>query len=159
MFKPEDLLSSELSSLCDDFSKLVMYSVSSQTWARHCSAWKLYHEFCRNFSISNKLPVNIKNARGFVTWAVTSRNLKSATLRSYISSLNVAHHLGNFDEKNLNSDPCIKMALKGAKNCSELTATCKRNRLPMSIDLLKILGHRLSKLDWSDFSKQVMWTA
>ena len=29
----------------------------------------------------------------------------------------------------------------------------------MSIDLLKILGHRLSKLDWSDFSKQVMWTA
>ena len=29
----------------------------------------------------------------------------------------------------------------------------------MSIDLLKILGHKLSKLDWSDFSKQVMWTA
>ena len=159
MFKPEELLSSELSSLCEDFSKLVLYSVSSQTWARHCSAWKLYHEFCRNFGISNKLPVSIKNARGFVTWAVTSRKLKSATVRSYILSLNVAHQLSSFDEKNLNSDPCIKMALKGAKNYSDLTATCKKDRLPMSIDLLKILGHRLSRLNWSDFSKQVMWAA
>ena len=29
----------------------------------------------------------------------------------------------------------------------------------MSIDLLRILGHRLSRLNWSDFSKQVMWAA
>ena len=29
----------------------------------------------------------------------------------------------------------------------------------MNIDLLIVLGHRISKLQWNDFAKQVLWTA
>ena len=159
MFDPNELLSPELSSLSDDFSKLILYSVTGQTWARHCSAWKLYLEFCKTFRIPNSLPIKIEYARGFVAWAIVNKKLKSETVKAYISSLNVAHSLGAFEDKKLNSDPCIKMALKGAKNCPDFMSVRKTNRLPMSIELLRILGHRLSRLNWSDFSKQVVWAA
>ena len=44
------------------------------------------------------------------------KKLKSTTVKSYISSLNVAHTMGNVDYPNLSSDACTKMVVKGAKN-------------------------------------------
>ena len=108
------------------------------------------------------MPIKIEFARAFVTWAVTKKKLKSTTVKAYVSSFNIdrpLQYIGNFEEKNLNSDPCIKLALKGAKNLIDCTLTSKKDRLPMSVDLLRVLGHRISKLSWSDFSKLVFWTA
>ena len=108
------------------------------------------------------MPIKIEFARAFVTWAVTKKKLKSTTVKAYVSSFNIdrpLQYIGNVEEKNLNSDPCIKLALKGAKNLIDCTLTPKKDRLPMSVDLLRVLGHRISKLSWSDFSKQVFWTA
>ena len=51
------------------------------------------------------------------------------------------------------------MAIKGIKNLTDPFLKPKADRLPMTIDLLKILGHRISKLEWNDFAKQVLWTA
>ena len=159
IFKPEQLLAAEFHSLCNDFSRLCMYSVTQQTWGRHCSAWKLYNEFCNNFNVKNSLPISVEYARAFVTWAVTKKKLKSNTVKTYVSSLNVAHNLGKVARRNLNSDPCVKMVLKGAKNYSDFMLPVKKDRIPMSVDLLTILGHRLSRLNWTNFSKQVFWTA
>ena len=61
-------------------------------------------------------------------------------VKSYISSLNVAHVLSNSSNTNLNSDPCVKFALKGAENIRCTSGLCKRDRLPMNIHLLNILS-------------------
>ena len=37
--------------------------------------------------------------------------------------------------------------------------TTKKDRIPLSLDLLTVLGHRINKLEWSEYSKQVVWTA
>ena len=76
--------------------------------------------------------------------------------------MNVAHTISSTSTANLNSDPCVKMLLKGAKNIEGMTRKKKISRLPMNIDLLSILGHRLSQLNnlnWNSVSKQVFWTA
>ena len=159
MLKPEKLLAPEFHSLCDEFSKLVLYSSTKQTWARHCSAWKLFKEFCDEYRVRFELPVNKEYTRAFVAWAISKKNLKSSTVKAYISSINVAHALGNMDCPNFNSDWCTKLALKGAKNYSDLATASRATRLPMNIDLLTILGHRIKNLDWGDYAKQVFWTA
>ena len=41
----KDLLPVEMSSLCHDLEKLVLYSSSESTWKKHVSAWKLYENF------------------------------------------------------------------------------------------------------------------
>ena len=157
--RTNDLLDKKTLDLCSDLEKLVMYSVTKQTWSRHCSAWKLFDEFCAIYAIANTLPVKIETARAFTTWAVSRRGLKGDTVKAYLSSLNVAHSISNTSSANFNSDPCIKIALKGAKNLEGLSKKGTSTRLPMNIHLLNILGHRIMESNWSDFSKQVFWTA
>ena len=157
--KPEKLLAPEFHSLCDEFSNLVLHSSTTQTWAKHCSAWKLFNEFCNAFGVRFQLPIKKEHSRAFVTWAISKKNLKSSTVKAYVSSLNVAHALSNVESPNLSSDWCTKLALKGAKNYSDLNVISRPIRLPMNLDLLTILGHRINKLEWGDYAKQVFWTA
>ena len=153
------LLSKDTSSMSQDLERLIMYSGTQQTWARHCSAWNSYNAFCSSMSISNSLPVDLGTARAFATWAISKKGLKSSTVKAYLGSIHVAHVISNTPGGNFNSDRCIKMALKGAKNLESIGESCKIDRLPMSYDLLSILGHRLNELNWSNYSKQIFWTA
>ena len=155
----KSLLSSEASSLGPDLDRLIAHSGTKQTWARHSSAWALYNSFCSTFNIRSTLPIDIENARAFVTWAVAHKKLKSSTVKAYLSSLNFAHVISNCASANFNSDRCIKLELTGAGNIESLEGVCKADRLPMTYDLLCILGHRLAELSWSEYSKQVFWTA
>ena len=153
VLKSRDLIPSKTHSL------LVLYSATKQTWNKHCSAWKLFNDFCNIYKINNDLPIDVRVARAFVTWAIGKKNLKSSTVKSYVSSLNIAHTLSSNENGNLNSDPCVKMLLKGAENSNDKTTHPTTVCLPMNLDLLDILGHRISILGWSAFSKQVFWTA
>ena len=119
----------------------------------------MFDEFCATFGIKFDLPVSPELARAFVTWALSKKKFKSSTVRSYVSSVNIAHILGNIKNVNLSSDPCIKLLLKGASKSCDLELNNKTNRLPMNLPLLKILSHRIALLDWSDLSKQAFWTA
>ena len=153
------LLDDDTKDLCNDLEKLVMYSATKQTWSRHCSAWSLFDTFCNEYSISNSLPTKVETARAFSTWAISKKGLSSGTVRAYITSLNVANTISNCNSQNLNSDPCMKMILKGAKNLEGIFQRKPIVRLPMNIDLLDILGHRIRSSKWGNFSKQVLWTA
>ena len=159
MISTNKLIPHEMSDLRSDLEKLLLYSASKATWAKHCSAWKLYDEFCQFYNVKFELPVSIGYARAFATWAVSRRKLKNTTVKSYLSSLNVAHTLSGSFSSNLNSDPCVKLAMRGAENIANVNGTCKTDRLPMNIHLLNILRHRISELPWSPFSKQIFWTA
>ena len=114
MINSKALLPNEMLSLCNNMEKLIICSVSKQTWAKHNSALNLYREFCKIFNVNFVMPVEPEHVQAFGTWAVSARKLKSSTVKSYISSINVAHALSNVKISNLNSDPCLKMILKGA---------------------------------------------
>ena len=153
------LLPPDVHALCQDLGKLVIYSTTAQSWAKHCLAWNSYNNFCIEFSLVNKLPIPVGYVRAFATWALTKKGLKSSTVKSYISSLNTAHALSNNGRTNFSLDPCIKMVLKGADNFNSLLGNSKPERLPMNIHLLEVLGDRISELGWNIYSKQVIWTA
>ena len=100
-------------------------------------------------------------ARAFVMWSASKKNLKGSSIRSYVSSLNIAHTLSNTPSCNLNSDKCVKLAIKGTENISCLKNNVKPDRLPMNVHLctvLEILSHRLAELEWSAISKQIVWS-
>ena len=111
------------------------------------------------YGVRFQLPIKKEHSRAFVTWAISKKNLKSSTVKAYVSSLNVAHALGNVESPNLSSDWCTKLALKGAKNYSDLNVASRPTRLPMNLDLLTVLGHRINELEWSGHAKQVFWIA
>ena len=126
----KSLLSREANMLSQDLDKLILYSGTQQTWARHCSAWNLYNSFCRAIGIENSLPIDIKNAHAFVTWAITNKGLKSSSVKAYLGSLNVAHVISNSKGGNFSSVKWIKMAKKVQKTYKKLKEHVKLTGFP-----------------------------
>ena len=159
LIKPEKLLGNDMFSLCEKFKTLVVYSSSNQSWKKHSCAVNLYEEFCNKLKVNCSWPISIERARAFSTWAVTEKKLKCNTVKSYLSSLNVLHDLSNLKHENFNSDKCTKLALRGAENIEKMCSKKTKTKLAMNIHMLKLLGHRICELNWSELSKQVIWTA
>ena len=59
MIKTDWLLPNEMLDLRGDLEKLILYSASKATWAKHCSAWKLYDKFCQIYNIRFELPIRV----------------------------------------------------------------------------------------------------
>jgi len=53
----------------------------------------------------------------------------------------------------------VKALLRGAENLSFYEPNSRVSRKVMTFPLLKLLAHQISKADWLQDSKQVMWTA
>jgi len=160
-FNPEKLLNKncdDVTNLCKDLSNLVLHSKTNSTWSKHCSAWKLYNEFAVSTNIKSDWPLDIKSARNFTVWALQTKKLKPNTVKSYLSSVKLAHSLENLKCDDLLKDDIIKMALKGAENLNMLSEKPIVVRVPMTMSLLQILGHRIAETNWKTYSKQTIWT-
>ena len=135
-----------------------MFSKTSSTWSKHNAAWNLLGEY---ETCCSKIvwPMTVENVREFAIWALNTKNLKSSTVKTYLSSIKLAHSLGNLPCPDLLNDTIIKMILKGAENICKLSDIKITTRAPMSLNSLRILGHRLAQTNWKNSSKQLIWTA
>jgi len=151
--KADDMLPREMTQLCSKFQNLVLHSSTAQTWGRHRTAINAYTEFCTVYNTKVAWPASTEQIRAFSTWAVTYKKLQVSTVKTYISSISTIQHLGNVKHENYTDDRSLKLALKGADTLQKANNTPRPVKLAMSIDMLKVLGHRVSMLDWSTHSK------
>ena len=149
----------ETSTLCDDFSRLILYSKTSATWARHKAAWSLIDEFTNMHFRTKPWPFTLQHSRAFATWALRDKGLKASTVKSYLYSLKLLHTLENTPCPDFVRDELTIMLLKGGEILNFLEKKPTRIRAAMSLSSLLILGHKLAENSWCDLSKQVVWTA
>jgi hypothetical protein len=136
---------------------LLTASCSDGVWQKHESA---VHSFCRfehEVNTKHTWPLPLSALSGYITWCFETPTLKAATVSSYLSSLRTLHIMrglphSQFDEK------ILKILLQGGKNL-ELYQPKSKHRCTMTLATLKILGHQISMLHWSELGKQVLWTA
>ena len=137
---------------------LIIDSSASSTWSKHYSAWAIYDDFCLSHNIKG-WPADYKAARAFATWALTTRNLKANTVKSYISSIGFKNSLCNFPDPCLLSDKIVKLILKGGQNRSLVQPSSELIKLSVNTHMLRVLGHRIAVSNWSPLSQQIVWTA
>jgi len=131
---------------------------SAQSWNRHHAAlnsWKLYAQH------SGKLytwPFKIDMLRSYVSWALNVKQLQPDTVRVYISDLKLSHQLRSTDTSAFD-DFFIKKMLKGADHLRMYELIKNKSKLVMTFQMLKILGHKISKSDWTEEKKRLFWTA
>jgi len=134
-----------------------MFSKANSTWSKHCAAWALLNEFQSKNTCN--WPMTMADIRCFVIWALQIKNLKHSTVKSYISSIRLAHTLGELECPNFSKDDIVKMALTGASNIEQLSNCTSKIRPAMTINSLLVFGHKLAATDWQPYSKQVVWAA
>lgn len=117
---------------------------------KHNSGWKKFIFFMESVNKNtSEWPIEIETVRSFVFWCLSAPNLKPCTVKAYLSSIKLAHELKGFSAKHLEKDTIIKMALTGSENLELYKFSSKPAGRSVNINILIILGHRISTLDWN----------
>jgi integrase len=142
--------------LQNNFDMYMKSSLSKNTWASYTSGWNSFKNFQSYVKQNCNWPIETEVARAYVTWCLSVQKLKPATVKLYLASLKVAHHIQGHSCTDFLKDHVIDMLLRGADNVQPMP---QRIRKAMTLDLLLILGHKIAEQNWSKISKQVIWAA
>ena len=93
----------------------------------------------------------------FCHWALTRKNLRVSTVENYLGSLCTLHKLNDLDDSGFKNFIC-KTILRGAENLEIYRISTSKPRYVMTLETLKILGHKIALLEWNFLSKQIIWT-
>lgn len=135
---------------------LVSAAYAKSSWGKNCSGWNAFLKFEECESIKSSWPLDIEVWRAFVIWCIDERNLSPSTIKSYLSSLRLAHTLQGLQSVKWFDDDFIALLLSGASNLS-FPYKKSPTRRTMTLDLLMVLGHRLANCDWSKGSLIAFW--
>jgi len=149
-----------LDELGGEASALVRASMAANTWKKHISAWNSFSKFVSECNVIVNWPFGYNLWGNYIVWALTKNNLKASTVKSYISSLKLAHTLKGIDFMDPLKNNFLKLLLIGAENLSITSESgAKSHRMAFNLPLLKLTGHRIAGSDWPRGVKQTVWTA
>ena len=137
---------------------LILASITTSSWSKHSSALKCFKSFESSSPSKHNWPLTSESVQEFISWALSERKLKPATITSYLSTLSFMHSLQGFDCHSC-SDTIAKAMIRGATNLEFYKTVSRGSRKVMTFSLLKILSHQIARSDWEKDSKQVFWTA
>ena len=141
-----------------DIQQFLSAAFAQSTWRRHEAALNSCKQFDSASSSSHLWPLSSETLQSYTSWAFTVKDLKSFSVETYLSSLKCIHSLQNLSTQSFDSY-ILKTMIGGKENMEIYSGESKTARKVMTLDLLKLLGHEISKTNWSQDSKQVVWGA
>jgi len=147
------------SRLKDDSIQLIAASLAKSTWKKYNSAFNSFKIFCSDSEISFDFPIDIVLIRDYVTWCFMTKNLKPATIKTYLSGLNFVNNLLCKTNSNFLEDKIVHLLILGAENTVIYKNVPEFKRRTFTIDSLLYLGHKIACSLLSVFQKQILWTA
>ena len=136
---------------------LICTAYTTSTWNKHNSAKNCYKNFEKETNTCSPWPMTAMTVNRFCHWALTRKNLKVSTVENYLGSLCTLHKLNDLDDSGFKNFIC-KTILRGAENLEIYRISMSKPRYVMTLETLKILGHKIALLEWNFLSKQIIWT-
>ena len=89
----------------------------------------------------------------FIGWLINVRKVSAATIDKYLAGLRIVHLKNGFMPGNLRPD-IVKAIIKGHSHCNSKE---KPPRLPMTIPMMRLLKHLLTKSNMQISKKRLLW--
>ena len=149
------------SALKDQMVGLVCASLVSSTWAKYEAGWAAFDNFQQQGGKKFTWPLADETIRDFAIWCVSVKNLQPGTASTYLQALSMAHKLKGLGKMGGMKDELLNLILKGAERDPSKQGFVqeKVGRRVVSLPLLKVLGHKLSKSGWDSTTIQTIWAA
>lgn len=144
--------------LSQNSKSILAASLSQNTWKKHNCALKCWNEFKTSKHLGDFTSINSESVQKFIVYCFERKNLKSKTIRSYISSISLFLKLREKDYSFCSSF-MVSSLLRGIENLEFYRNVHKGTRKVMTLPLLKLIGHQIANAKWTNDSKQVFWTA
>jgi len=133
-------------------------SLAASSWRKYEAAWSAYRRFEEHVGMSFPWPLERDACVGFTTWLTQVRHLRPSTAETYLAGITKAHEI-----RGMPPPPGLRQAricITGAEHL-DLTAGSgpRPPRRAVTLPLLKIIGHKLAGMGWSEVDKQTVWTS
>jgi hypothetical protein len=132
--------------------------VSKATWSTYRTA-KVMLAKCETETNSDlSLPFDERKTLIFVDWLVRVRNLRGATVNSYLAGVRQLHIVSNFDAPVIRTG-LVKLVLKGIRNKDGIQKRNQQqaNRLPMTISTMLIFKNAIASSHLHGHDKRLIW--
>jgi len=136
---------------------LLAASYANSTWKKFNCALKSYEKFLCDSNMCIVWPFSVDNLSKYVCWG-SEKGYRASTIESYLALLKNIHKLKGLESKNFD-DYVLKSLIRGKENIEIYSKEVKATRKVMTLHLLRILGHAISKSSWAENSKLVVWGA
>lgn len=146
-------------SMRNALANLANHSLASRTWSTYKTVEKHLSKCQHDTGIDLNFPMDTKSILIFTHWLVHNRGLKGATVNTYISGLRQIHLVKGHDIPALRP-PILQQILAGKKNLDAVVAreTKKPKRLPVTINVMKLLKLEIRKLQDTNTNKALLWS-
>jgi hypothetical protein len=134
------------------------HGLASSTWSSYKTAERLLAMCQKDRNKSMCLPLGQESLLEFIGWLIEVRKLKTGSINSYLSGIRHLHILKGMDPPQLRSS-MVKFLLKGKKNQDSIKSreSDEGKRLPMTMDMMRILKVKIRSWEVTIMQKLLMW--
>jgi len=142
----------------EDIRHAVSHSLARKTWLSYKTAERMLAKFLKEQNKPLTLPIQEVTVLGFVHWLAYKRNLKAGTISGYLAGIRNLHIMKGLPEPEMRSE-LVKLVLEGRKNIEAIQklAGTKRERQPVTTDILRLLKARLNSWTGNRVDKLTAW--
>ena len=108
----------DLDMYCNAMRSFVQSALASNTWSKYCTGWRAFKSFEAQAGLCATWPIDIECARAFVLWCLVVRKILPSTIKSYLTSISLAHSILGLKCIDFGKDKLLSMILTGAENCN-----------------------------------------
>ena len=139
-------------------AKIANHSLAARTWSTYRTVENQLQRCQEETGTLMNFPLKDKEVIIFIHWLFESRKVSSSTVNSYLAGLRQLH-LVNGVEIPLLRPPIVAQLLEGKKNVEIIIARQekKQKRLPVTLNVMKLLKLEIKRMDGSQVDKALLW--
>ena len=139
-------------------AKIANHSLAARTWSTYRTVENQLQRCQDETGTLMTFPLTNQNVIRFIHWLFESRKVSSSTVNSYLAGLRQLH-LVNGVEIPLLRPPIVAQLLEGKKNVEVILARQgrKQKRLPVTLNVMKLLKSEIKRTDRSQVDKALLW--
>lgn len=139
-------------------AELGNFGIAKSTWSTYKSAERLLLMCQAECKTKFEWPMKPENILLFIHWLITVRGVKGGTVSSYLSGVRQLHILKGLDGSNLRPE-IVKLVLKGKehKDMANSRDGVGDNRIPMTVELMKVLKEKIRTWDKPWNTRLLIW--
>lgn len=145
--------------ITESIAKWGNMGIAKKTWSTYKTAQVMLMKCGTETKINMDLPLSMEQTLVFINWLAETRNLKHATINSYLAGIRQLHIIKGMQEPELRTG-LVKLVLKGIANRDGITAR-KRNwsgRLPMTKNAMLLFERLIKRSSLNEQDKALTWT-
>ena len=144
--------------ITESLAKWGNLGVSKNTWSSYRTAETMLKKCQKDTGVNMELPLTRERVLVYIDWLASTRGLKSATIKTYLSGLRQMHIVRGMEPPEFRAG-LARLVLKGIQNADGIAARSNKwaGRLPMTKNAMLLFKQLICNSLHEEQDKRLFW--